>query len=273
MSRGVSPQERRAMREVLQEIEVREGLEAGREVAEHIEGMVGPWADAIDREHRKQFFYSDELAARICERIAAGELLIEIHRTPGLPKRDTIHFWRKTNPVFAKAFDRAREIALSRYGEAVGDKTDADLAKEICDRIEAGETLQSICSDPAMPSVKVLNQWKRDRPDFLASYNRAREASAEACEHNAIREVELAHDRESASVAKVRAETWRWVASVRNPKTHGNKLDATVSIEIGLADRLNAAMARVIVGNVIEGELLGDQKALGDGSGSTSSEK
>jgi hypothetical protein len=50
----------------------------------------------------------------------------------------------------------------------------AKLAREICRRISAGETLASICDDPRMPCRQTVNQWARDLPGFARIYSRAR---------------------------------------------------------------------------------------------------
>jgi len=50
-----------------------------------------------------------------------------------------------------------------------------EIADAICDRLCVGEALQSVCADPAMPSIATVYNWLRAHPEFLADYRRARE--------------------------------------------------------------------------------------------------
>lgn len=119
-----------------------------------------------------------------------------------------------------------------------------ERADEFLTRLEGGEGIHSICDDEHMPAWATICRWKREFPDFATRYSRARESSAESCEHNAIYEAGTAIDKDTAAAAKVRSDVWKWAAAVRNPKTHGDRIDATVTFTNGLADRLNAAMQR-----------------------------
>jgi hypothetical protein len=44
------------------------------------------------------------------------------------------------------------------------------LGREICARIEAGETVRQVAADPAMPSYATLFRWRKVQPDFEAMY-------------------------------------------------------------------------------------------------------
>lgn len=50
-----------------------------------------------------------------------------------------------------------------------------ELAKEICERIAAGETLTKICEEDDMPSVRSVSGWLMRNEAFFADYRRARE--------------------------------------------------------------------------------------------------
>lgn len=50
-----------------------------------------------------------------------------------------------------------------------------ELTEEICARLEAGETLTSICSDGHMPAVRTVHDWRDRDPAFSACFTRARE--------------------------------------------------------------------------------------------------
>ena len=53
--------------------------------------------------------YSDDLADRICERIARGESLVEICRADDLPSETTVYRWLAEKPVFREMYARARD--------------------------------------------------------------------------------------------------------------------------------------------------------------------
>lgn len=107
------------------------------------------------------------------------------------------------------------------YNEVV-----ADLFLE---RMEAGEPISTICGTNGIPSWPTIRKWKRVNPEFASQYALAREASAESCEMNAISEAQAAVDGESAQVARIRVDTWKWAASKRNPRAYGDKMDINVS--------------------------------------------
>ena len=132
--------------------------------------------------------YDRELGAAICRRVAAGESLRSICADPAMPTGKTVWNWARAHPEFkamkdhAVATARARSLAArdereferwmlfggpcgrtgrpSGYSEAVADA--------ICERLVVGEALESICRDPAMPSVGTVYNWMKRDPDFLA---------------------------------------------------------------------------------------------------------
>ncbi len=53
--------------------------------------------------------YTPELAAYICERVAAGRSLVSITREPGVPSYPTIMEWLKVHSDFAAMYRQARE--------------------------------------------------------------------------------------------------------------------------------------------------------------------
>lgn len=63
--------------------------------------------------------YRPATAELICMRLADGELLTDICRTPGIPTRQAIHRWRLRIPAFDALYMRAREIGM----ESMSDET------------------------------------------------------------------------------------------------------------------------------------------------------
>lgn len=132
-----------------------------------------------------------------------------------------------------------------------------DLTDRICIRLSLGESVRSICKDPAMPSQALIYQWLYRHPNFLEQYTRAREEQAEthadqivdiADETPALLEVK---DKEgnivdikldSAYIAwqKQRIDSRKWNASKQRPKKYGDRVthsgddDSPVVIEHNL---------------------------------------
>jgi len=67
---------------------------------------------------------------------------------------------------------------LSGYGP--------DIADAICDRLCLGETLQSVCRDPDMPSIGTVYNWLRAHPEFLEAYRRAKELAFDYIRESAV---------------------------------------------------------------------------------------
>jgi hypothetical protein len=70
--------------------------------------------------------YSEELAEEICDRIARGESLYAICKSPGMPTEKAVRLWVETRPrTFAPKYTRAREFGCDSIAEqviAIGDK-------------------------------------------------------------------------------------------------------------------------------------------------------
>jgi len=55
--------------------------------------------------------FSEALGAVICARLAAGEGLAEVLRSPGMPVQTTVANWARANPEFGEALRTARRHA------------------------------------------------------------------------------------------------------------------------------------------------------------------
>ena len=115
------------------------------------------------------------------------------------------------------------------------------IADEILERILTGEPMHAICAEARMPGLHIIYKWRAENECFARDYARARELSAESCEHNIMR---IVMEEPDVARAKLQADSWRWLASIRNPKTHGQKTETTLNINVGLADRLEGAIRR-----------------------------
>lgn len=61
--------------------------------------------------------YTPATAELIAARLADGETLSQICRTPGMPARQTVHQWRMRIPAFADLYARAREIGMEAMSD------------------------------------------------------------------------------------------------------------------------------------------------------------
>jgi hypothetical protein len=68
--------------------------------------------------------YSKALAGRICARMASGESLRQICRTPGMPAMSNIFAWTMRFPEFQKQYERAREFQAAHLFEEILDICD-----------------------------------------------------------------------------------------------------------------------------------------------------
>jgi hypothetical protein len=83
----------------------------------------------------------------------------------------------------AEKQERQRQAELNRIAEIEEKKRLApiknnlsfndDLANEICERVSAGELAINICAEPHMPTIRRMNQWLRDQPEFQQLYNQS----------------------------------------------------------------------------------------------------
>jgi hypothetical protein len=113
--------------------------------------------------------------------------------------------------------------------------------------MEAGEPVREICQTHSdIPSWQTICRWRRENDEFAAGYARAREASAESCEHNALDAV-ISATNDDAQIAKARSDAWRWAAAKRNPRTHGDKVDLNVSGAVTLESLVLSSIARPVL--------------------------
>ena len=187
--------------------------------------------------------WSEELAAAICARVAAGEPLRKVCAEPGQPHRTTVRNWANARPEFAESLRaayrhqrigsrmRARQAAVERAarpsplkGGKASSYTPA-LGEAICARLAEGESLTSISRDPAMPCYGTVFAWLHRHPDFEAMYVAAREIQAEYLFDEA-RDVAKAAERETVPVARLQFDVIRWQAARLAPKKYLERLVA-----------------------------------------------
>lgn len=95
---------------------------------------------------KKRVSYSDEVADKICERIAAGRSIAEICRDDGMPDRSNVLRWMERHEDFAAKCARARELQ-------------ADAVHDQMIEIEDGVLNGSISPDVARVVIS-SKQWR-----------------------------------------------------------------------------------------------------------------
>ena len=111
----------------------------------------------------------------------------------------------------------------------------AEVAKDICERVANGDTLQVIATSYDVSIGTILN-WatKEENTD---NYARAREAAADLFESKIITRAETVTP-ETAAADRVAIDALKWVAARRAPKKYGdsNKIDLSVNSLTELSD-------------------------------------
>jgi len=98
-----------------------------------------------------------------------------------------------------------------------------ELAAEICRRLEAGESLRSICRRDGMPSGQCINEWIQDnREGFGDQYAIARNNGLDAMAEQTL---DIADDVAGDPARdRLRVDTRKWYLSKLAPKRYGEKL-------------------------------------------------
>jgi len=143
------------------------------------------------------------------------------------------------------------------------------IAREICQRIGDGETLQSICRDEHMPEVRTVNSWTEpdnSRPKEVPTtfgadfaHARARGFDAIAAETLEIADTPLegveyvtkgdgsTEERRADMLGhrKLRIETRLKLLAKWDPKRYGERLGLEHSGSVSIGDRLKRAEERL----------------------------
>jgi hypothetical protein len=99
-----------------------------------------------------------------------------------------------------------------------------ELADEICRRIANGETLNTVCEDPAIPvSASAVRQWDLDdRDGFSEKYASAKRQLIEVWSDQLIQIAD--NDLLEPNDRRVRIDTRRWLMSKLNAAKYGDKV-------------------------------------------------
>jgi hypothetical protein len=70
--------------------------------------------------------YSEQLADKLCERLASGESMRRICSSKGMPNRQTVVRWMDADETFAARCARARDIGLDERADALSEEIDSE---------------------------------------------------------------------------------------------------------------------------------------------------
>lgn len=115
------------------------------------------------------------------------------------------------------------------------------IAKEIFERMSAGETLTRICKDPHLPTRQTVLNWRRDNIDgFFDVYAQAKQNQADFYVDEIIeisddgsRDYRIIEDEEGIVIgqkfnsdhfqrSRLRVDTRKWLAAKFYPKVYGD---------------------------------------------------
>ena len=118
----------------------------------------------------------------------------------------------------------AKKKAPSKAGRP--SKYTDELAEAICERIAAGESMRSICSEAGMPAQSTVYCWQDDNQDFRSKCARARVEQADNIFHGmADIEEKVLSDELDPVAARVVLSSRQWRAAKLAPKKYGEKLE------------------------------------------------
>ena len=150
-----------------------------------------------------------------------------------MPTHGTVSKWARERRGFGRSLRRAKEAAGWTTGMHPGPKYCEAQAMEIYARLCEGESLKSICMDPAMPGHSTVYRWRERFPEFAAMLRAAREVQAERfCDTGW--EIASAVTPETAYAAHVQLAHLRWTAGVLAPKRFGRFKAVTWEDDAGL---------------------------------------
>lgn len=111
----------------------------------------------------------------VLARLTAGEVLARICAEPEMPAARTVLAWARADASFAEALADARRRGGFRRRGAF----DEDKAKVLLARLAAGERIDAVLRDPAMPSRWLYAYWRATQPAFAEAVWRLNQGKAE----------------------------------------------------------------------------------------------
>lgn len=108
-------------------------------------------------------------------------------------------------------------------GYTHGMQYDEDIARQICERLAAGETYAAISRDEGMPKRQTVTRWRAANSEFAAAYE---EAMLEGCHALLDETLAIADDtEEDSSSRKVRIWTRHELIKRKRPDVFSDKVN------------------------------------------------
>jgi hypothetical protein len=119
--------------------------------------------------------FSEAIAVRLLDGLAAGRGLRRLCREPGMPTRATVLRWQARWPEFHRMAAAARLLGglLDARGRPSG--LTPEIADEIYLRLSHGEPLRTLCRHPHLPSRSTVHAWAQRHPDIARILDLARD--------------------------------------------------------------------------------------------------
>jgi hypothetical protein len=226
---------------------------------------------AGERQARPAIPYCEDMAARICARIEAGESLRAICRPRDMPGAATVHRWAAVRPAFGAALRKAQSQAQTARRDAHRasraerawkrgrpwarpDAYRAEVGEEICRRLASGMSLLEVCGQDDMPVTGTVYEWLRSHDDFARMYRQARRMQGEMLADLAWAIAQDAQEGD-VKVARLQFDVLRWRASRLAPKAHR-----------GDEDEERGAVMEVYVQDYTTGAILSGPTRVGPGA-------
>lgn len=186
-----------------------------------------------DRE--RQTMIENAIAAALGQPLKAPSELKEKRQAESEARKAARIARHRGNDAARKARDRRGEPTKTQQGEPKAPpqaregrpliEYDQAIADEIIMRLRCGMTLTRICKGHGFPSYNVVMRWCDQSESFRDAVRRAREDGATTQIDIAADVVEDADTKESAYIARVRADILLKVASKRNPREFSDRVE------------------------------------------------
>jgi hypothetical protein len=122
-----------------------------------------------------------------------------------------------------------------------------DIATLVLDRVAMGESIRTICADPAMPAPSTIFKWLVTFQPFSEQYARAREACIERWSEEIIEladEPVAPNDNAAVQRARLRVDTRKWLMSKLAPRKYGDRVEHVIKSG-NAADLTDDELARI----------------------------
>jgi hypothetical protein len=116
-----------------------------------------------------------------------------------------------------------------------------DLAVELASK---GEPLKRIIDDAILGSEYKFWIYRQHYPDFLNTFEQARQ---EGLEHLADGLITAHEDEVDVQRARLKSDNAKWLLSKRKPSVYGDKVDIHVSQTIDISAALAEARSRAVI--------------------------